>query len=329
MATYKQVTGPLRIAFLGCGKITGKHAKTLKAFDNVHLYFASRSAQKAAEFEAKYKGDGHFASYQAAINSPNVDVVFIATPPDSHLELATTAMKAGKHVIVEKPPFFSSADFDTIDALRKEYGVQLFVSENYYYKPVLQKLRTILAQNLIGDIKFMFFNATKTQQVDDWRGDIKTTGGGALYEGGIHWINFISNMGMAIKKITGFYPDNKSAKGKLERSMQVVAEYEDGAIGTLLYSWEVNALLKGLRMSRIYGSKGSVKFESNGLFMFVRGDKWKLIFPGISDIGGVKGMFADFIKALREGEDAQFSLEKAKRDLVFIEQAYKTAGVTQ
>jgi len=97
----------------------------------------------------------------------------------------------------------------------------------------------------------------------------------------------------------------------------------------LLYSWEVNALLKGLRMSRIYGSKGSIKFESNGLFMFVRGDKWKLIFPGISDIGGVKRMFADFIKALREGEDAQFSLDKAKRDLVFIEQAYETAGVTK
>ncbi|TSD64496.1 Gfo/Idh/MocA family oxidoreductase [Inquilinus sp. KBS0705] len=328
MATYKKVEGDIRIGFLGCGVITGKHAKTLKKFDGVHLYFASRAQQKAVEFESKYNGEGHFGSYEAAIASPNVDVIFIATPPDSHLSLAIAAMKAGKHVIVEKPPFFRSADFDTIDSLRKEYGVQLFVAENYFYKPVLQKLRNVLAGKLIGDIKFMFFNAAKKQVVNDWRGDTNTAGGGALFEGGIHWINFISNLGMSIKHIIGYFPQNKSSVGKTERSMQVVAQYEDGPVGTLLYSWEVNALFKGLRVSRIYGSKGSIKFESNGLFIFVRGDKWKLIFPGISDIGGTKGMFTDFFNALREGEDAKFNLYIAKRDLLYIEQAYLSAGVS-
>ncbi|MEO6850601.1 MAG: Gfo/Idh/MocA family oxidoreductase [Mucilaginibacter sp.] len=324
MPTYKNVETPLRMAFIGCGAITGKHSKTLKSFNDVQLYYASRTEDKAKEFCDKYKGKGYFSSYKGAMESADVDVIFIATPPDTHLQLAVEAMNAGKHVIVEKPAFFKSSDFDIIDRLRKEKGVQLFVAENYFYKPVLQKLREVLGMNLIGDIKFMFFNATKTQKVTDWRGDRSMAGGGALFEGGVHWINLISNLGLTLKSVTGFKP---LSANNIERSMQVVAIYNEGPVGTLLYSWEVNALFKGLRLSRIYGSRGSVKFESNGLFIFVRGNKWKLIFPGISDIGGTKAMFQDFFAALKNGEDARFNLMLARRDVEMIEEAYRTAGI--
>ena len=324
MSTYKKVEGQVRIAFLGCGVIAGKHAKRLNGFAGVDLYFASRAESKAKEYADKYKGKGFFSSYTAAIQSPDVDVVFICTPPDSHLELSVQAMTAGKHVICEKPSFFYSTDFNTIDKLRQEKGVQLFVAENYFYKPALKKLREVLATNPIGDLKFMFFNATKTQQVTDWRADAGTAGGGALFEGGVHWINFISNLGLTVQSVTGFQPSNT---GKPERSMQVVAKYAEGPIGTLLYSWEVNALFKGLRNSRVFGSKGSIKFESNGLYIFVRGPKWRLIFPGIADIGGAKGMLTDFIHALKTGEDAAFNLQMARRDVELIEQAYQTSVI--
>ncbi|MBC7889362.1 MAG: Gfo/Idh/MocA family oxidoreductase [Ferruginibacter sp.] len=326
MAVFKKVEDPLRMVFLGCGSITRKHAEILKGFGGVHLYYASREETKAKQFSTDLKGAGYFGAYSAAILSPDIDVVFIATPPDSHLQLAVEAMKAGKHVIVEKPPFFSSADFDVIDQLRQQHHTQLLVAENYFYKPVLQSLRRALSGNHIGDIKFLFFNATKTQEVKGWRGDEATVGGGALFEGGIHWINFMSNLGLTVKSVAGFKPGTTSNKPTMELSMQVVAEYEEGAVGTLLYSWEVNALFKGLRLSRIYGTRGSITFESNGLFIFVRGDKWTLIFPGLSNIGGTKLMFRDFFHALRNGEEAQFSFTKAKNDLRLIEEAYKTVG---
>ena len=312
---------PIRLVFLGCGNITGKHSNTIKGFKNVELYYASRSEKKAISFCKKNKGSGFFASYEAAILSEKINTVLIATPPDSHLELAVKAVRAGKHVIIEKPPFFKSTDFDLIAEERKKTSVQVIVAENYFYKPLLKNLKKILATDIIGDIKFMYFNATKTQVQDDWRNDKKLTGGGALFEGGIHWINFISNLGFAIKKITGFHP--KKNNGKLERSMQVVAEYENGAVGTLLYSWEINALINGLRISRIYGTKGSITFESNGVFIFVRGKKWKFILPGFSDIGGKKSMFHDFFEALRKGEEPMFNLALAKRDLTYVEEAYK------
>ncbi len=325
MSTYKKVEGKVRIAFLGCGAIAGRHAQRLSAFAGVDLYFASRAESKARKYVDKYKGKGFFSSYTAAIQSPDVSVVFICTPPDSHLALSIEAMTAGKHVICEKPSFFHSTDFDSIDTLRREKGVQLFVAENYFYKPALRKLREVLAMDLIGDIKFLFINATKRQKVTDWRADADTAGG-ALFEGGIHWINYMSNLGLTVQSVTGFLPLNT---GKPERSMQVVARYAEGPVGTLLYSWEVNTLFRGLRNSRIFGSKGSIRFESNGLYIFVRGEKWRLIFPGLRDIGGAKGMLTDFINALRTGEDAAFNLQMARRDIELIEEAYQTSGIEQ
>ncbi len=314
---------PLNIAFLGCGGVTEKHSKTLKAFKNVNRFYASRSAEKATKSCAKWKGAGHFGSYDSAITSDKIDVILVATPPDTHLDLTIKAVKSGKHVIVEKPPFFKSTDFDQVKIEMEKTGVQVMVAENYFYKPVLIRLRELLATDLIGDVKFMYFNSTKTQTQEDWRNESKVAGGGALFEGGIHWINFISNLGMPIKKITGFQPQKPDSQ--LERSMQVVAEYESGAIGTMLYSWEINALINGLRISRIYGTKGSITFESNGVFIFVRGKKWKFILPGFADIGGSKAMFLDFFDAIRNGRPPQFDFELAKRDLMFVEEAYRTA----
>lgn len=316
---------PVRLSFLGCGAVTARHSRLLKNFRDVSLSFASRSSEKAEEFRKKFKGAAAFGSYDAAIGSPETDVIFIATPPDSHLELTLKAVRAGKHVMVEKPPFFKSTDFDLVEAERRKTGVQVMVAENYFYKPLLQRLKKLLASDVIGEPKFLFFNATKTQKTAGWRNEANLAGGGALFEGGIHWINFISNLGLQIEQVTGFQPGiagNKEATP--ERSMQVVVKYADGPVGTLLYSWEINALLNGLRISRIYGTKGSVTFESNGVFIFVRGRKWKFILPGFADIGGARAMFTDFFLALRKGEEPAFNLSLAKRDVELIEKAYQS-----
>ena len=277
MAIFKKVEGTLRIAFLGCGAITRKHSKILKSFKKVHLYYASREEKKAKAFSTEYKGSGYFGSYASAITSPDIDVVFISTPPDSHLQLTVEAMNAGKHVIIEKPPFPGSSDFDIIEKLRQKQGTQLRGAENYFYKPLLQKLRHVILENMIGDIKFLFINATKTQKRNDWRGDERIACKGALFEGGIHWINFISNLGLTLRSVTGFMPGRADKKQTMELSMEVIAEYEEGAVGTLFYSWEINTLLKGLRLSRIYGNQGSIT-ERPAFHFFVDAKvEWDLI----------------------------------------------------
>ena len=143
-----------------------------------------------------------------------------------------------------------------------------------------------------------------------------------MYEGGIHWINFLNGLGLDVQSVHGFVASRGDA---LERSMLVGVTYDGGAVGSLSYSWEVPSMLNGLGLSKISGSQGTITFESNGVFVFVNGRNKRLMFPGFSDIAGYKAMFADFIEALRAGREPSMNLQRARRDLEIVEQAYRTA----
>jgi predicted dehydrogenase len=101
-----------------------------------------------------------------------------------------------------------------------------------------------------------------------------------------------------------------------------VVQYEEGAVGTLHHAWDTPSLLRGLRISRIYGTRGSVTFESNGLFVLVHSKNIRLIIPSTRDIGGYRAMFADFIACLRDGREPRMTLDLARRDLELVEAAY-------
>lgn len=309
-------TGYIRLGFIGCGFATRIHAKTLSRFDNICLYFSSTDIERAKTYNRKYYGKGAYGSYEELISDDGINVIFIATPPANHLELTLKALEAGKHVIVEKPPFLNASDFEKVRSAKEKSKTQVLVAENYFYKPLAKQLRSLIASDIIGQPLFLFVNATKTQVTGDWRDDMEIAGGGALFEGGIHWVNFMANLGLEIEEIKGYRPKSESTIG---RSYHLTFKYKDGPVGTLLYSWEVNTLMKGLRLSRIYGTEGSITFESNGVFIIVRGKKTKFIWPGITDIAGYKGMFRDFFKCLREGVSPQFSFDLAKADIELIE----------
>ena len=313
----------LKIAFLGCGKATQMHSKTLSAFENIQLYYASRDKKKAELFNKKFNGHGIFDSYDLAIHAENIDAVLVVTPPKQHLDLALSALEAGKHVIVEKPPFLKSSDFELVKKAQKHANRQIFVAENYFYKPLAFKLRELIISGVIGEILFVHINAMKKQVIkeQDWRSDTDLTGGGALFEGGIHWVNFVANLGLNIKTIKGLRP---GPKNDTEKSILVTIEYEEGPIGTLYYSWETPSLFKGLRLSKIYGREGSITFESNGIFIFVRGQRKRLIFPGLKDIAGYKGMFLDFVDCIRNRKESLFTLDLAEKDIRLIEKTYES-----
>lgn len=315
----------LNLVFLGCGAITASHGRTLAAFrDEVRCFYASREGEKAMAFERRLQGAGSFGSYRAALADGRIDVALVATPPASHLELTLQALRSGKHVIVEKPAFVSLAEFDLAQAAAADTGRRVFVAENYCYKPLARVLREILASGVLGETRFIQINALKHQKSGGWRSDSTQAGGGALLEGGIHWIDLLANLGPAVRSVRGF----RAGPGGLERSMLVVAEYESGAVGTLSHSWEVPSPLGGLRLSRIYGTAGSLAFESNGLFVMHGGRSRRFLVPGLRDIRGYQGMFRDFLAALRNGHEPLMSLDRARRDFELVEAAYQEKRVS-
>ncbi len=323
MMTYRTYDSSedLHLVFLGCGDIASKHVGRIRKADKkISISFASRTTKKAEEYKKKFKGHQSYDSYDKAISAEEVDIVFITTPPHLHYDLARKAIENGKHVIVEKPPFFKATHVTELGQLADAQGLQLLVAENYFYRPMRYRVKKLIEEGVIGQPLFINLSATKKQKSkDDWREQVEYARYGALFEGGIHWVNFMNNMGFTITEARGYQPRKQD---KLERSMQVTADTLEGAIINLQYSWEVDTLLFGLRLSRVYGTEGSITFESNGVSLFVRGKKKRLQFPRLQHITGFGPMFTDFFTSLRAGKQPEFSYQLAEKDMLLIEQVY-------
>lgn len=311
----------LHFAFVGCGSIAARHSRRLASFTDVSFSFASRDGARAADFRRRLGGAGSYGSYAAALEADEVDAIVITTPPAQHLSLTLAALQAGKHVIVEKPAFLRSTDVGVVETAASASGCRVFVAENYAYKPLAGVLRDVIRSNAIGEVRYLTINALKCARRSGWRDDEVLAGGGALFEGGIHWINLIAGLGLTVESVQAYRPGTFDGQ---ERSLLVVAQYEEGAVGTLHHAWDTRSLLHGLRISRIYGTGGSVTFESNGLFVLVHGRTSRLILPSLRDIAGYRAMFADFIACLRYGREPRMTLNLARRDLELVEAAYQS-----
>lgn len=321
---------PLHIAFLGCGFITRVHSRQIRRCrDIVVPSFASRDPAKAAAFCRRYGGRGSFGDYTAALTDPAVDAVVIAVPPRLHLELTLQALAAGKHVLVEKPAFLSIADYERVCAARDAASRVVLVGENDHYKPLATCLRRLLAQDAIGEMVFAHFTTLvrRLKPADDWRNDETMAGGDAFFEEGIHWLHIANSLGPVITEIKGFRPGASTiGADRRAKSMLVAFRYDNDAVGALYYSREVPSLLKGLRLSKLFGRRGIISFESNGAAILLRGTGGmpKLMLPGVRDIRGYQAMYRDFVRAVREDRAPEMSLEVAMIDQRLMEQIYQT-----
>ncbi len=323
----------LRLAFLGCGFITRVHSRHLQGFKTrIVCSYASRDRARADAYRARYGGAASYDDYAAAIDDPSVDAVVVAVPPRFHLDLTLKALAAGKHVLVEKPAFPRLEDFRTAIDARTRANRVVLVGENDHYKPLAVVLRKLVAEGAIGEMVFAHFTtiAERLKGADDWRNDESMAGGDAFFEEGIHWLHIAGSLGPRIVAIDGYRPSvSREGPDTRAKSMMVAFRYDNQAVGSLYYSREIPSLFKGLRLSKLYGRRGIITFESNGLFVLARGSGVpRLILPGFRDIRGYQAMYRDFHAAITEGRAPEMSLERAMDDHRLMEDVYSSLGRT-
>jgi UDP-N-acetylglucosamine 3-dehydrogenase len=324
---------PLHIAFLGCGFITQVHSRHLKGFrSQIVCSYASRDRAKAEGYCRQFQGAGSYADYAAAIDDPRIDAVVVAVPPTFHLDLTLRALRAGKHVLVEKPAFLRIDEYRAAIDARNAAKRVVLVGENDHYKPLAVVLRRLLADGAIGEMVFAHFTtiAKRLKTAGDWRNDEQMAGGDAFFEEGIHWLHIAGSLGPKIVSIDGYRPSiSRDGPDRRAKSMMVAFRYDNDAVGSLYYSREIPSLFRGLRLSKLYGRSGVITFESNGLFVIVRdGGVPRLIVPGFRDIRGYQAMYRDFHASIAEGRAPEMSLERAIDDQRLMDDVYSTLRPT-
>ncbi len=315
------------ICFIGCGNIAACHAKNIrKSYKKLDLFFYDTENSRAIEYKSKFNGVNAFPNIEHALDSDAVDIIFITTPHAFHGEIACAAAARGKHIIIEKPVARNSAELKKIAAAVKKYGVRCTVAENYLYKSFVAKINRSIRDGDIGKPLFIDLKKHNRDETTGWRTDADLMGGGALLEGGVHWVNLLVSLADSDPaSVIAMKPDVEyDTNVPFEDSLSLSVKFGNGVVGNMLHSWRIPNRFKGVSLSKIYGTEGVITFESNGIFTSVWGKKKKKFFADFRDFLGYRTMINSFIDDYVNDRPWNPGLDRISKELHLVESAYKS-----
>lgn len=184
---------PLNFAVIGCGLIGRKRITALARLPGVAVRHAcDLDAGRAAELARLAPGARPASDYQAVLDDPEVNAVVVATLNAALAPITLAAVRAGKHVLVEKPGALNAAQLRTIGEAAKNSGARVRLGYNHRYHPALQKARTLVDEGALGPLMFLrarYGHGGRKGYDREWRADPAQAGGGELIDQGVHLID--------------------------------------------------------------------------------------------------------------------------------------------
>lgn len=249
----------MKWGILATGTIASKFAETVNQMEDTQTLVAcaSRSMEKAEAFRAKYSIAKAYDSYEAMVQDPEVDAVYIATPNNLHYENCLLCLNAGKHVLCEKPFTVNPDEGKTLFDLAAEKG--LFIMEAFWIRflPALQKMKELIDSGAIGDVVwarsdygFVAKGARKDRKFDS------SLAGGALLDIGIYNLGFM-RMVMGDQQPESFDSHHHINEYGTDDFSTVLLRYPGGKSAVVTTSIGVDMT----RFAAIYGTAGSILLE--------------------------------------------------------------------
>jgi predicted dehydrogenase len=204
-----------------------------------------------------------YTDVDALINDPEVDAVYIATPPDSHHAYALRVAAAGKHCCVEKPMSLNAGQSREMQKVFADAGLHLFVS--YYRRslPRFQQVRQWLEEGRIGEVRHLTWTLTKAPSptdlggTDNWRTDPAIAGGGYFADLASHGFDLFQYLLGDIVEVAGFTA-HQAGLYAAEDAVSASWRFASGALG--MGCWNFVADRREDRVELI-GSKGRISFS--------------------------------------------------------------------
>lgn len=254
----------VRWGMIGCGEVTEvKSAPGLYKANNSSLVAVmNRTKQKAVDYAARHHVPTVYDDDQSLINDPNVDAIYIATPPSSHKEYALAAARVGKAVYVEKPMALNYEECHEMIAVCDAADVPLFVA--YYRRalPKFIKIKSVIEKGSIGTIRYvnMTFTHSTANFSDEhpWRIDPEITLYGLFSETGCHMLDLIQFYFGPIQSAKGFV-SNPGNLYEVPDQVSSILLFESGIHGIGMWNFATH---EEIDRTEIVGSKGKITYST-------------------------------------------------------------------
>jgi len=322
----------MNYAIIGCGLIGKKRLAGLPAGSK--LVVAGDTNLARAEELVKIAQTGQaIVDFKQAVADSRVDAVIVATVNAALAEVSAAAIRAGKHVIVEKPAGVSVRQIDELLTLADKHNVRVRVGFNHRYHAAFRKAREIFESGVMGELMFIrgrYGHGGRVGYDKEWRADPKLSGGGELIDQGIHLIDLAGWFLGHFTKVGGQAPtyfwnmpvdDNaflnlRTAKGQTAWLHVSCTEWKN------LFSFEIYGRHTKLHIEGLGGSYGVEKLYHYQMKPQMGPPDTKLYeFPGPDESWHEEML--EFEKDVALKRTPASGLQEAKAALVVVEKIYR------
>lgn len=255
------MTTKITFGIVGCGRIAQRHAEHIS---NKGLLVAvcDTVKEKADAMATQYNAKAYYSIDEMLANERSLEVISICSPNGLHAEHSIKGLKAGFHVLCEKPMALSAQDCGEMIKAGERTNKRLFAIKQNRFNPPVEAVKKIIDEGRLGKITSVqlscFWNRNPDYYHNSWKGT-KDMDGGTLYTQFSHFIDLLYWMVGDVKNVEA-YIGNYAHQGiiEFEDTGVVILEFSSGAIGTINYT--VNSFNKNMEGSlTLFGEKGTVK----------------------------------------------------------------------
>ena len=258
----------IKWGFIGCGEVT--KYKSGPAFQKVEgsevVAVMSRELEKAKAYACERGIRRWYDDAQELVNDPEVNAVYIATPPSSHATYAIMSMKAGKPVYIEKPMAVTYEECCRINRVSEETGVPCFVAYYRRYLPYFLKVKQLVEEGAIGHvINLQIRFAQPPRELDyhrehlPWRVQPDIAGGGYFYDLAPHQIDLLQDIFGCILEAHG-YKSNRAGLYPAEDTLSACFQFDNGLVGSGSWCFVAHDSAREDRIE-IIGDRGMICFS--------------------------------------------------------------------
>ncbi len=245
----------VRWGILGTGLIAGLQTSDLVGHGFTVQAVGSRNLATAREFAARFQLPTAHGSYEALVNDPDVDVVYISSPHPFHYENALLALTAGKHVLVEKPFAMNEWQAKEIADLAASKGLVALEAMWTRYLPHMVRIRELIASGVLGEVRTLIADHNQNLPKDpEHRLNDPALGGGALLDLGIYPVSFAFDIFGAPATIRA--AASMTVTG-VDRQTAMIFEYGDGQQAVLHCALDT----AGPNRAAVIGTGGSIDID--------------------------------------------------------------------
>ena len=319
----RQQTGKVRLGVIGVGSMAQTHIKHAKELDHVQITAVCDTDPEALTRAIELADCPGYATHAELLAEDTCDAVLIATPHYDHTTIGIAAIKAGRHVLVEKPISVHKADCQKLIAAHTDKNLVFAAMFNQRTDNYYKTLKKMIDQGELGALVRVswiitdWFRTETYYSGGGWRATWKGEGGGVLLNQCPHQLDLMQWLFGMPTRVAGFCGIGKRHNIEVEDQVTAYLEYENGATGTFITS---TGEAPGTNRLEVAGELGRVVIEKDS-FTFIKNEEAADTFIKTSDKafgkpenktieitpdghgGQHKQVLENFIDAIRNGTD--------------------------